>query len=101
MPLFKYFSRETSTTKASSSLTIKEKEIVRVFVKNAENQGRGKYNDYTPEERAAIGMYVAENGPGRACKHFTKVNVMSPCTAFNRYWHTRVVIFVGVAPYYI
>ena len=55
-----------STTKASSSLTIKEKEIVRVFVKKAEKQGRGKYNDYTPEERAAI------------------VNVMSPYKAFNR-----------------
>ena len=44
-----------------------------VFVKEAENQGHDKYNDYTPEERAAIGMYAAENGPGRACKHFTKV----------------------------
>ena len=62
-----------STTKASSSLTIKEKEIVRVFVKKAEKQGRGKYYYCIPEERAAIGMYAAENGPGRACKHFTKV----------------------------
>ena len=42
-------------------------------MKKAEKQGRGKYNDYTSEERAAIGMYVAENGPGRACKHFTEV----------------------------
>ena len=42
-------------------------------MKKAEKQGRGKYNDYTPEERAAIRMYAVENGPGRACKHFTKV----------------------------
>ena len=70
---FQNFSQETSTTKTSSSLTIKEKEIVRVFVKKADNQGCGKYNDYTSEERAAIGMYAAENGPKRACKHFTKV----------------------------
>ena len=73
MALFKYFSRETSTTSPSSSLTIKEKEVVREFVRKAEEkQGRGKYNEYTPEERAAIGKYTAENGPGKACKHFTK-----------------------------
>ena len=27
---------------------------------------RGKYNDYTPEQRAQIGKYTAENGPTRA-----------------------------------
>ena len=26
-------------------------------------KGRGKYNDYTAEERAKIGKYAAENGP--------------------------------------
>ena len=53
--------------------TIKQKEVVRDFVRKAEEkQGRGKYNKYTPEERAAIGKYTAENGPGKACKHFTK-----------------------------
>ena len=51
-----------STTKASSSLTIKVKEIVRVFVKKAEKQGRGKYNDYTPEERAAMGCMQRKMG---------------------------------------
>ena len=40
--------------------------------KAEEKQGCGKYNEYTPEERAAIGKYTAENGPGKACKHFTK-----------------------------
>lgn len=32
---------------------------------------RGKYNDYTPEERAQIGKYAEENGPTRATKHFS------------------------------
>ena len=73
MALFKYFSRETSTTKHSSSLTIKEKEVVRDFVRKAEeNQGRRKYNEYTAEERAAIGNYTAEKGPAKACKHFSR-----------------------------
>ena len=73
MALFKYFSRETSTLKPSSSLTVKEKEVVRDFVRKAEEkQGCGKYNKYTPEEIAAIGKYTAENGPSKACKHFSK-----------------------------
>ena len=44
------------------------------FVRKAEKQGHGKYNEYTctPEDRAAIGKYTAENGPGKACKHYTK-----------------------------
>ena len=32
---------------------------------------RGKYNSYTPEQRARIGKYAAENGATRAAKHFT------------------------------
>ena len=48
MALFKHFLRETSTTKPSSLLTVKEKEVVRDFVRKAkEKQGRGKYNEYT------------------------------------------------------
>lgn len=34
---------------------------------------RGKYNDYTPEQRAQIGKYAAENGPTRAAKHFSQL----------------------------
>ena len=34
---------------------------------------RGKYNDYTPEQRAQIGKCAAENGPTRAAKHFSKL----------------------------
>ena len=36
-------------------------------------KGRGKYNDYTAEERAKIGKYAAENGPARAVRHFSKI----------------------------
>ena len=34
---------------------------------------RGKYDDYTPEQRAQIGKYAAENGPTRAAKHFSQL----------------------------
>ena len=33
---------------------------------------RGKYNCYSPEERASIGKYAAENGATRAAKHFSR-----------------------------
>ena len=36
-----------------------------------EKVSRGKYNSYTPQQRAKIGKYAAENGPTRAAKHFT------------------------------
>ena len=32
---------------------------------------RGKYNHYTPEQRARIGRYAAENGGSRAALHFS------------------------------
>ena len=31
---------------------------------------RGAYADYTPEDRAKIGKFAAENGPARATRHF-------------------------------
>ena len=31
------------------------------------------YNDYTPEERASIGKYAAENGIASAVRHFSRV----------------------------
>ena len=35
-----------------------------------------RYNRYTPEERAAIGKYAAENGPTRVAKYFSgKLNI--------------------------
>ena len=30
---------------------------------------RSTYNEYTPEERAKIGRYGAENGPSKVTKH--------------------------------
>ena len=82
-----FFLREMSTTNSSPSLTIKEKEVVMDFVRTAEEkQGCSKYNKYTPIERAAIGKYTAENGPGKACKHFTKAlgRSIPESTTFNR-----------------
>ena len=32
-----------------------------------------KYNTYTPEQRAEIGKYAAENGNTSAARHFSKV----------------------------
>ena len=32
---------------------------------------RSTYTNYTPEDRAKIGRYAAENGPARATRHFT------------------------------
>ena len=32
-----------------------------------------RYNDYTPEERASIGKYAAENGIASAVRHFSRV----------------------------
>ena len=34
---------------------------------------RGKYNCYSPEERASIGKYAAENGATQAAKHFSRM----------------------------
>ena len=40
-----------------------------------------KYNRYTPEERAAIGKYAAENSPIQAVKYFSgklKIQISEP-----------------------
>ena len=39
----------------------------------AQNHVPVNYNKYTPDQRAMIGRYAAENGPTRAVKHFTKI----------------------------
>ena len=42
---------------------------------------RGKYNQYMPEERAAIGKYAAENSPTHAAKYFSgklKMQISEP-----------------------
>ena len=50
-------------------------------VLTATTASRGKYNRYTPEERAAIGKYAAENGPTRVAKYFSgklKIQISEP-----------------------
>ena len=34
------------------------------------DQASGTYNEYTPEERAKMGRYGAENSPYKVIKHF-------------------------------
>ena len=51
---------------------------------------RGRYNSYTPEERAQIGKYTLENGNTRVARHFSKVqspNSKSPICS--REWFAK------------
>ena len=87
MSLLKYFQAKgptlpSSSTRAYSSLSRKDLDYANKEVKRAlaaEDSGekvvtrRGKYNSYTPEERAQIGKYALENGNSRAARHFSKV----------------------------
>ena len=87
MALYKYFSQDgpalpRKITCESSALTQKDLEktntkvkrsIEREAAKPQKASPRGKYNDYTPQERAWIGKYAAENGPTKAAKHFSQV----------------------------
>ena len=65
------------------SLSSRELEVTDAFVEKAitattapSTASHGRYNQYTPEERAAIGKYAAENGPTRAAKYFSeKLNI--------------------------
>ena len=41
--------------------------------KSSQAQGHVNYNKYTPDQKAMIGQYAAENGPTRAANHFTKI----------------------------
>ena len=47
-------------------------DVVKKATEATSSGKRGKYNTYTPEERARIGKYAAENGATRAAKHFSK-----------------------------
>ena len=38
-----------------------------------DTSGRGKYNEYMPEEGAQIGKFAAEHGPAKAVRHFSKL----------------------------
>ena len=46
---------------------------------------REKYNAYTPEQRAQVGKYAAENGPARATRHFSTLwNMTVPESSVRR-----------------
>ena len=61
--------RRTSTTR-----TKKLKRVLEIGERSHEKVAtdRGKYNSYTPEERAQIGKYAVENGNSKAAKHFSE-----------------------------
>ena len=42
---------------------------------------RGKYNYYSPEQRAGIGKYAVENGATRAAKHSLQYFYIKESTA--------------------
>ena len=80
MALHRYFPKERNSGSlpyAVSSMSRKQVLEVNKIVagvckkKEAASSGRGKYNEYTAEERARIGKYAAENGPARAVRHFS------------------------------
>ena len=78
MALLHYFSRAPNPSCLPAtvpSLSRKELRETNAAVKSshATSKIRGKYSDYTPEDRAKIGKYAAENGPARAVRHFSSV----------------------------
>lgn len=73
--MLRYFKRvpTEATSLTEAELQHANDEVTRVLEEGSSTSGkRGKYNDYTPEERAKIGKYAAENGPARAVRHFSK-----------------------------
>ena len=78
MALHKYFkplANPLLPTKVSQ-LTEKELDVVNAKVEaitqeEKSRKSRTKYNCYTPEQRACIGRYAAENGPVRAMQYFS------------------------------
>ena len=89
MALLRYLTKEKSEVPDKStcpSLTRKEVDSANERVKDSLQQQqkitpRTKYASYTPQERALIGKYAAENGPTRAARHYSNVlkkNVPEP-----------------------
>ena len=85
MSLWKYIKKEklplpdghscpTLTSKELRSANEQVKDRLAGDTNKARKQAtRGKYNEYTSEERAQIGKYAAENGPTRAARHFSEL----------------------------
>ena len=83
MSLRRFFVKTGMPTRVSS-LSDKEIKETNISVKKLQEKnvaGRStstppeptRYNDYTPEERASIGKYTAENGIPSAVRHFSRV----------------------------
>ena len=79
MALLKYlYLRKEEPVRECSARSKRETEQVNERVKQVlvtagkkRSPTRGSYADYTPEHRAKIGKYAAENGPARATRHFS------------------------------
>ena len=78
MALFKFFKRQDKPSEETSLLSKNEVESADKAVAKAlesaskcETVRRGKYNCYTPEQRAEIGKYATENGATKAVKRYT------------------------------
>ena len=75
MALWKYFTRDnkkgTIKVLPTPKETAKADETVTQAMSELRTKSRGKYNSYTPWQRAQIGQYAAENGPTKAAVHFS------------------------------
>ena len=53
--------------------TAKADETVTQAISELRTKSRGKYNSYTPQQRAQIGQYAAKNGPVKAAVYFSSL----------------------------
>ena len=77
MAMWKYVTRDSKkgTTKVLPTPKEIEKadEAVTQAMSKLRTKSRGKYNSYTPRQRAQIGQYAAENGSTKAAVHFSSL----------------------------
>ena len=76
MALFKFFKRQEKPVERKSLLSRTEVEsadnaVAKALESASKRIVRGKYNCYTPEQRAQIGKYATENGATNAAKRYT------------------------------
>lgn len=76
MALFKFFKRQEKSVERNLLLSRTEVEsadnaVAKALESASKRTIRGKYNCYTPEQRAQIGKYAAENGATNAAKRYT------------------------------
>ena len=82
MSLYRFFAKAGMPTRVPSlsekeikeaNTSVKKLQEKNVAGRSASTPGPTRYNDYTPEERASIGKYAAENGIVSAVRHFSRV----------------------------